>query len=691
MKRNTILRTLAAITLGTAFLQVQAQGIYVNKKNGESISYPKVILDKVSPVKVTSSTETLKEGAVATLQYQKIADMKTPRMGHQVFPSGDGFVVVGGHTTDFQLTTTAEIYQNGKWRDLSISSPHDGGFSVIMNDGRVMVGGGFSSARGVGQSKKTDIYNPQTQTFTAGPDMSVARAYCKAVTMDNGIYVNGNWYAESKVMDYYDGSSFRSVGNMIEWSNPYLFASKDGRIWTWSLCGTRGETLDFGTSSGGNAALLFNEYEVSTGNTGTYVFEALADYAPVNLTDDVRPSDSYMSEDDTYYFLRKNQSGEYKLSRTKIATDQISTFKLQIPTVFPGTQTTITYRGGVFANEAKDEVYLIGSSGTTSNQTVYLLSYNLSTGYWTIARAENFSHNLMSGAWTMLSDGRIVCTGGGINDNFDAQKTAYIFTPPTAGSESGSGTEEHGVNVWKTDGSYDTYMEDELESITTYEEDFDEKIVAEIPEEMLNKLGQYMPIYSGSTPPNIEGTYRVSPNRYVYDTTGYFNEDKPTATDKIIRFTDQRDNGQTIDYAAYDAGVSDVAYGTGAVVIGSGKNFTAFFNTEMTDSKGVYVKQATLVSGTITSEGIKDLYRSFLTVDKKNDDNNNSYMAVGAFRTFKDGDGISPFETWSPGSKARLKDGRASTKELLPSDIAVKLAIPDSTQIEEDTKKSVLR
>ena len=218
--------------------------------------------------------------------------------------------------------------------------------------------------------------------------------------------------------------------------------------------------------------------------------------------------------------------------------------------------------------------------------------------------------------------------------------------------------------------------------------DFDEKIVAEIPEEMLNKLGQYMPIYSGSTPPNIEGTYRISPNRYVYDTTGYFNDDnRPTATDKIIRFTDQRDNGQTIDYAAYDAGVSDVAYGTGAIVIGSGNNFTAFFNTEMTDSKGIYVKQA----GTITSEGIKDLYRSFLTVDKKNDDNNNSYMAIGAFRTFKDGDGISLIETWSPGSKARLKDGRASTEELLPSDIAVKLAIPDSTQIEEDTKKSVLR
>ena len=183
MKRNTILKTLTVAILGTAALQVQAQGIYVNKKNGENIAYPKAILDHVSPymLKTSTTTETLETGAVATLQYEKIADMKTARMGHQIFPSGNGFVVVGGHTTNFELTSTAEIYENGQWKSISINNPHDGAFAVTLSDGRVMVGGGFSSKNGVGQSKKTDIYNPSTQKFIKGPDMTLNRAACAAI------------------------------------------------------------------------------------------------------------------------------------------------------------------------------------------------------------------------------------------------------------------------------------------------------------------------------------------------------------------------------------------------------------------------------------------------------------------------------------------------------------------------------
>ena len=92
MKRNIILKTLTVAILGTAALQVQAQGIYVNKKNHESIAYPKSVLDKVTPKsKQSSSTES------PEWKWERIADMNTARMGHQIFPSGDGFVVVGGH------------------------------------------------------------------------------------------------------------------------------------------------------------------------------------------------------------------------------------------------------------------------------------------------------------------------------------------------------------------------------------------------------------------------------------------------------------------------------------------------------------------------------------------------------------------------------------------------------------------
>lgn len=645
MKRNIILKTLTVAILGTAALQVQAQGIYVNKKNHESIAYPKSILDKVTPKsKQSSSTES------PEWKWERIADMNTARMGHQVFPSGDGFVVVGGHTTDFQLTKTAEIYQNGKWTNISISNPHDGGFSVILNDGRVMVGGGFSSAKGVGQSKKTDIYDPKTQSFTAGPDMTVARAYAKAILMNGKVYVNGNWYADNKVMDCYDGSSFSSVGNMRNFTLPYIFASKSGTIWTWSLMDPWGETVDWGTSSSGSQGLLFNKYLVSTDETKSSLFTNMVTNVPLSLSEDVRMSNSYSAKDDRYYFLTKN-SNSYKLYYSLIDESSIGWYNFDVPTVYPNTDVEINYRGSVFVNDAKEEVYLVGSNGPSNNQTLFLVCYNFADEnvvHRTIAKIDGFEHNLMSGAWTILNDGRLVCTGGGINSNFDAQKYAYIFTPPTIKSSA----DENGVDVWKKDGSHDTYLESELESITTYEEKFDERISQEIPTEYLSKLSGYMPIYSGNTPPIIEGTYKLSPWAVVFDEAGY--EPGHTFSDKIIRFSNQNTQQNTLAYDQKQG--SAVGHSDNVVILGQGNNFTVFFIQQESDPEFNFTgKSAAIYSGTMSDTGIKNLYYGFLYLEKN--DPQNKMIGVGKIRVIKDSDGLSETTTWSARLKAAAQVG----------------------------------
>lgn len=657
MKRNIILKTLTVAILGTAALQVQAQGIYVNKKNHESIAYPKSVLDKVTPKsKQSSSTES------PEWKWERIADMNTARMGHQIFPSGDGFVVVGGHTTDFQLTKTAEIYQNGKWTNISISNPHDGGFSVILGDGRVMVGGGFSSAKGVGQSKKTDIYDPKTQSFTAGPDMTVARAYAKAILMNGKVYVNGNWYADNKVMDCYDGSSFTSVGNMRNFTLPYIFASKSGTIWTWSLMDPWGETVDWGTSSSGSQGLLFNKYLVSTDETKSSLFTNMVTNVPLSLSEDVRMSNSYSAKDDRYYFLTKN-SNSYKLYYSLIDESSIGWYNFDVPTVYPNTDVEINYRGSVFVNDAKEEVYLVGSNGPSNNQTLFLVCYNFADEnvvHRTIAKIDGFEHNLMSGAWTMLNDGRLVCTGGGINSNFDAQKYAYIFTPPTS---TGSSAEENGVDVWKKDGSHDTYLESELESITTYEEKFDERITQEIPQEYLSKMSAYMPIYSGNTPPNIEGVYNMSPCVMVYDSNGSF-EPGHKFNSVVTELTNQNMSQNTLTYRdeeiKSDGTVSSSSNKAEAKIVGNGDNFTMFVVITSNSTNGSWTKIASLLSGIKTSSGIKDFYEGFVMLDKYDPDNKK--MKIGQFRIINDQDGMSEPTTWKTRQRAaRVADDNTET------------------------------
>lgn len=657
MKRNIILKTLTVAILGTAALQIQAQGIYVNKKNHESIAYPKSVLDKVTPKsKQSSSTES------PEWKWERIADMNTARMGHQIFPSGDGFVVVGGHTTDFQLTKTAEIYQNGKWTNISISNPHDGGFSVILGDGRVMVGGGFSSAKGVGQSKKTDIYDPKTQSFTAGPDMTVARAYAKAILMNGKVYVNGNWYADNKVMDCYDGSSFTSVGNMRNFTLPYIFASKSSTIWTWSLMDPWGETVDWGTSSSGSQGLLFNKYLVSTDETKSSLFTNMVTNVPLSLSEDVRMSNSYSAKDDRYYFLTKN-SNSYKLYYSLIDESSIGWYNFDVPTVYPNTDVEINYRGSVFVNDAKEEVYLVGSNGPSNNQTLFLVCYNFADEnvvHRTIAKIDGFEHNLMSGAWTMLNDGRLVCTGGGINSNFDAQKYAYIFTPPTS---TGSSAEENGVDVWKKDGSHDTYLESELESITTYEEKFDERITQEIPQEYLSKMSAYMPIYSGNTPPNIEGVYNMSPCVMVYDSNGSF-EPGHKFNSVVTELTNQNMSQNTLTYRdeeiKSDGTVSSSSNKAEAKIVGNGDNFTMFVVITSNSTNGSWTKIASLLSGIKTSSGIKDFYEGFVMLDKYDPDNKK--MKIGQFRIINDQDGMSEPTTWKTRQRAaRVADDNTET------------------------------
>lgn len=684
-----ILKTLAVALIGTAVLEAGAQGIYVNKKNGESIAYPKAVLDRVVPAKVnTSTTETNGVGVVADLQYEKVANMKTARMGHQIFPSGKGFVVVGGHTTNFDLTTTAELYENGKWRDLSISSPHDGAFSVIMSDGRVMVGGGFSSRIGVGHSKKVDIYDPKTQTFTAGPNLSVARAFCKAVAVGKHVYVNGNWWSDGDAtkMDYYDGKSFKSISGMLERNNPYMFATSNGKIWTWGTYDKSGKQAVFGKVEGKDA-YQFNEYLESTGKVDGYVFTDLAKYLPLGLTADVRPSDSYESSLDSYFFLTQTSTGDYVLYRTRVAEDGMSRYKFDIPEVFPGTKTAITYRGGVIVNEKKSELYLIGCSGINTKQTVYIVSYNYSKGYWTIASAGGFGYNLMEGSWTLLADGRLACAGGNIKDNYDAQKGVYIFTPPTAGAASASSGKEYGVHVYKTDGSFETYTDSELESITTYEEKFDERIAQEIPVEYLSKMSAYMPIYAGSTPPSIEGTYLMNPCVMVYnsDLNSSYKPGK-IFNDYIAKYTNQNMTKNTATYQYEERNknvdVTSKSDEAEAKVLGEGNNYTTYTIVETTNTDGSWTKMATILSATVTAEGLRNFYEGILMLDKK--DPNNTRMDIGVFRIFKDEDGLSEPTTW----KARMRDARVGLDERAAYLDPTAKAPAGEAQIEDIVKKS---
>ena len=388
----------------------------------------------VNQLKSRATRASDQQGVTTTLKYERVADMKVPRIGHQIIPTISGVLVVGGHTTNFALTPTAEVFLEGIWFDRSIDSPHDEGFSIVLNDGRVMVGGGYSNDRGVGQSKRVDIYDPMTMTFSKGPDLSVARAACNAITVGKGIYVSGNWYEDDLEFDYYDGTSFSPVGFTLPHSAPYLFTCKGTELYVMSPADEYGDPIDLVENNNGELrfpAILYDTAE----DEAYYVFwPVYVDYRPLQLPREFRSTDYYCEAEKCYFVLASNGS-EYMLTAPAPELEVSYMFTdFQIPTKHPVTQESISWRGGVFVNESKQELYLIGASGTAKNQTVHIISYNYDTKDWTLSSADGFGYDLMAGSWALLSDGRLMCAGGSEGDNFTARKDVCIFTPTAAGA-----------------------------------------------------------------------------------------------------------------------------------------------------------------------------------------------------------------------------------------------------------------
>ena len=91
--------------------------------------------------------------------------------------------MVGGHTTGFIPTSTAEYYHGGRWRPIQQLYSHDGGFRVRLADGRWMVAGGFEKYLGIGQSYAVEVYDSTARSFSPLPIMEEKRAMARGISL----------------------------------------------------------------------------------------------------------------------------------------------------------------------------------------------------------------------------------------------------------------------------------------------------------------------------------------------------------------------------------------------------------------------------------------------------------------------------------------------------------------------------
>lgn len=455
MKQTRILTTLAALLIGAAAMQAQP----TEERSTMKVKYVSAPGSLIRSAKGTRKAapkradETPQRNMKATLKFERLPDMKGDRRNHQIFPSGSGFVVIGGSNSRLEPTRTAELYQNGSWQTLTpASSANNPTFSVILDDGRVMVGGGNPEGAGSGQSKGTAIYDPATRKFTAGPDMTVARTDCNGIVVNGKVYVAGNWFEDDKVYDCYDGTRFTAFGKAGGYQSPYLFANQAGSLIEVAPETSDSKAVQLRKSSNGVTYFPGCMYDVTDGKTYYFMFDFIDDHL-LELPGEMRPSDYSIPFLNIYFLLTKNDAGQYKMGiflpdPLDDGTEYIVDPDFVIPTVSPTDNAAITWRGGVFFNELEFECYLIGTSGSGTSQNVHIISYSFEDGSYTLATATGFDADLSTASWTLLADGRLACTGGW-GPNYKVAKTAYIFAPPTAGTGDGGIVPGPGDNVMR--------------------------------------------------------------------------------------------------------------------------------------------------------------------------------------------------------------------------------------------------
>ena len=123
------------------------------------------------------------------IEAERLPDMTIPRSGHSVFVVNGEVTVVGGHTLGFKLTPTAEYLKDNEWHQLPTVYSHDGGMSIVMKSGKVLLAGGFKDNLGISQSFEVELYDPKTHTCKGFGCLNQKRASAAAKAVSQSRYL----------------------------------------------------------------------------------------------------------------------------------------------------------------------------------------------------------------------------------------------------------------------------------------------------------------------------------------------------------------------------------------------------------------------------------------------------------------------------------------------------------------------
>jgi AraC-like DNA-binding protein len=175
------------------------------------------------------------------IETEQLPDLNIPRYGHCTFFVGDELTVIGGHTTGFVPTATAEYFSDGAWHTVPTVYPHDHGIVIPMKSGKVLICGGCREPLGIGQTFTAEWYDPTTHTCEGFGCMDMKRSNFSATEIDSGrVVISGNWYSNDG-MELFDGQKTFSLVKEVaaKRSCPYILRTDVDNVMIFSSLDTK--------------------------------------------------------------------------------------------------------------------------------------------------------------------------------------------------------------------------------------------------------------------------------------------------------------------------------------------------------------------------------------------------------------------------------------------------------------------
>ena len=351
-----------------------------------------------------------------TLEAERLPDLNMPRAAHNVFYANGELTVVGGHTSGFVTTPTAEYFKDGAWHLISTVYHHDDGMAVVMSDGRrVLLAGGHDKNLGIGQSYEAEMYDSQTHTFEGFGSLERNRALAQGVELDDEqILIAGN-HKDNDAFELYDGKkSFHYLKDVSIWrSAPYLLPISDndvmafGSVWRghFEAC----DTVDRLNSEPFTEPLL-KEWIPFVYDYGNHAYESfIGDKA---------------NGDYSYIIAAYNHNGEVAFIRIQDTVFSLLRTTAPVPTMTE--YGNIKYDRPAIVDRHAKRAYLIGND-TTNRVYVVTVEYDKQPSPLSYSIITEPLPDFGDATPILTPDGDLIVAGGIIDDNFAPLASVWLI------------------------------------------------------------------------------------------------------------------------------------------------------------------------------------------------------------------------------------------------------------------------